>query len=140
MANTQRGTSLSPVNRGSRDIGYYDNDQETDFWGPGSFFNASPWQVMRRMQEDMDRAFGTMFVPGRSGLGGSTGQGMQTWTPTVDISQTDNEYCVEVDLPGVNKDSINVDVQDHELRIRAEMRQDNQQPVYAQQTGYGQQQ
>ena len=30
-----------------------------DFWGsPSGFFSGSPWQMMRRMQEDMDRLFG----------------------------------------------------------------------------------
>ncbi len=43
------------------------------------------------------------------------------WTPLADISETDDAYLVEVELPGVNKDQVNVDVNDHELVITGEI-------------------
>ena len=43
------------------------------------------------------------------------------WTPLADISETDDAYLVEVELPGVNKDQVNVNVNDHELVITGEI-------------------
>lgn len=94
-----------------------------------SFFGASPWQMMRRMQEDMDRVFG-QFFGGQGGFGtpARTGQetGLQQWSPNIDISQTDKEWLVEVDLPGARKEDIHTEIQEHHLIIRAEMRQESE--------------
>jgi HSP20 family protein len=103
-----------------------------------SFLGASPWQTMRRMQEDMDRIF-SQFFGGQGGLGGASIQpgtqtGMQQWAPSVDISQTDKEWCIEVDLPGVKREDITTEIQDHHLFIRAEMRQEEQTPTGQQQS------
>ena len=87
------------------------------------WFDVSPWQMMRRMQEDMDRVFG-QFLSGPSDTGSRT-----SWTPKVDVSETDREWRIEAELPGVNKDQIEVHVQNHQLVIGAEMRdQQEQQP------------
>jgi len=94
--------------------------------GGTSWFEASPWQMMRRMQEDMDRVFGQV-------LRGPSSQGnpeqRSSWAPSVDVSESDREWCIEAELPGVNKDQIEVHVQNHHLVMRAEMRdQQEQQP------------
>jgi len=87
------------------------------------WYETSPWQMMRRMQEDMDRAFGQLFS-GQGDTGNRT-----SWAPSVDVSETDREWCIEAELPGVNKDQIEVHVQNHQLVMRAEMRdQQEQQP------------
>lgn len=97
---------------------------------PGSLFGASPWQMMRRMQEDMDHLFEQLVGgSGSSGLAtsGAEGQGsMAQWSPSVDISQSDREWCIEADLPGVDKEAIDVQVRDHHLILSAEMRDDRQ--------------
>jgi HSP20 family protein len=88
-------------------------------------FSGSPWQMMRRMQEDMDHLFGRFFG-GRTDLpsvGIGSGGGTQ-WAPSMDVSSTDKEICLEADLPGVNKDDIDVTVHDHHLHLKAEMRQE----------------
>jgi len=102
--------------------------RSTDLWRPDAFFSGSPWQMMRRMQEDMERMFGDAF----SGVGaispwqgGTSGQGLQTWNPSVDVSEDQNEYTIEVDLPGVRKDDIHVEVQNGQVTLRAEMRQES---------------
>ena len=87
-------------------------------------FGGSPWQMMRRMQEDMDRAFGQFFGPSGS-IGAPQVGAMQQWAPSMDVSSTGKEICLEADLPGVNKDDIDVTVQDHHLILRAEMRQES---------------
>ena len=85
----------------------------------------------------MDRIFGQFF--GGSMLEPSDFGGMQQarrqWAPSMDISQTDREWVIEADLPGVKKDDISVEVENGYLRLRAEMRQEEQQP---QDNGQGQ--
>jgi HSP20 family protein len=43
------------------------------------------------------------------------------WTPAADLEETDDAYIVKVDLPGVHKDQIEVQVQDRQLNITGEI-------------------
>jgi HSP20 family protein len=43
------------------------------------------------------------------------------WRPLANISETDDGYQVEVELPGVNKDQLNVELNDRELVITGEV-------------------
>ena len=68
--------------------------------------------IYDRMGQLMSMAFGDLaFTPAVAA----------PWTPLADISETDDAYLVEVELPGVNKDQVNVDVNDRELVITGEI-------------------
>ena len=42
---------------------------------------------------------------------------VNSWSPPVDIQETDEEYLVKADLPGVRPEDVSVDVQGRDLRI-----------------------
>jgi HSP20 family protein len=48
------------------------------------------------------------------------------WIPLADLSETDDAYVVEVDLPGVNRDQIGIQLQDRELAITGEIPESEQ--------------
>jgi HSP20 family protein len=39
------------------------------------------------------------------------------WTAPADIEESDNEHIVEIDLPGVSREDINLEQRDSELRM-----------------------
>jgi HSP20 family protein len=43
------------------------------------------------------------------------------WVPLADLSETDDAYVVKAELPGVNKDQVNIQLQDRELVISGEI-------------------
>ena len=45
------------------------------------------------------------------------------WSPSVDISETDNEYLIRAELPAVKKEDVHITVDDHLLTISGERRQ-----------------
>ena len=96
---------------------------EDDWLSPWGFAGASPWQMMRRMQEDMDRVF-DRFLSGSFGDLGAATQALQQWSPSMDISEDAGGWRVEVDLPGVRQEDIDIQIQDRRLLLRAEMRQE----------------
>jgi HSP20 family protein len=100
---------------------------ESGLFSPSTFFGASPWQVMRRMQEDMDRLFNQLVQP----VAQEFQQLQQSWAPNVDISQDDREWLIEADLPGVSKDNIDVEVRDGHLLLRAELRHEQEEQPQA---------
>ncbi|MES2464915.1 MAG: Hsp20/alpha crystallin family protein [Armatimonadota bacterium] len=108
---------LSPF--GSADAGLFDD--------LSSFMSASPFQLLGRMQQDMDRLFSqVMGVPPVSAQrqGGSLLPTTTLFSPTVDVSETEREYRIEVDLPGFPEDAVDVRVIEGTLIVRAETQQD----------------
>ena len=43
------------------------------------------------------------------------------WVPLADLSETDEAYVIKAELPGVNKDQVNIQLQDRELIINGEV-------------------
>ena len=43
------------------------------------------------------------------------------WSPPADLTETDDAYLVHVDVPGMRKDQLNVEVSDRELVITGEI-------------------
>lgn len=77
-----------------------------------------PFTAMRRMTEEMDHLF-ARFI--RHPL--SPGNLMKTatqWIPSVEVSKKDNQLVVCVDLPGIKKDDIHIDIDDGQLIIEGE--------------------
>lgn len=81
---------------------------------PSDMFNMNPFSLMRRLSEEMDRTFS-------SGLQGRTGQGPSgAWSPAIEVSEREGNYVVCAELPGLNKDNVNVEVTDDALIIHGE--------------------
>lgn len=73
------------------------------------------------MQDEMDRVFGQFFGgPGSWGQGAASGGGLQTWSPQVDMHETEREYVVRADMPGVEPENVEVLLADDRLILRGE--------------------
>lgn len=49
---------------------------------------------------------------------------VSTWRPAVEIKQTENEYKIKVQLPGVNKDDIEVELDNDFMTITAQIEEE----------------
>jgi HSP20 family protein len=78
--------------------------------------------MFRRMQEDMDRMWGQFF--GEPGQYAGTAGGLQTWSPSVDMHETENEYLIRADIPGVEPEDLEVLHADDRLILRGETRRE----------------
>lgn len=47
-----------------------------------------------------------------------------TWRPAIELKQTDKDYKVKVQLPGVNKEDIKVDLNNDYMTITAEVKEE----------------
>jgi len=61
------------------------------------------------MKQDLDRVFERFFEPTFWPLG--TQRGMETmWEPTLDFSETEKEFIVRLEAPGMTRDDFDVDI------------------------------
>lgn len=77
--------------------------------------DANPFTFMRRVTDELDRAFGF-----RSDVPGELELYARTWSPDVEIFERDNKFCVRVDLPGLRKEDVKIEVSHDELTIEGE--------------------
>jgi HSP20 family protein len=77
----------------------------------------SPFGPMMAVRNDMHRLFHETFGQVR-GAGATEVTG--TWEPPVDIYETDDALVLQVELPGVSKDAVNVELHEHTLRLSGE--------------------
>ncbi len=77
----------------------------------------SPMGNLASFQDEMNRMFNQFF---RGGTGEEAGWGQYTWAPPVDIYETDEALILRVDLPGVPKDAVNIEIHQNTLMLRGE--------------------
>ena len=68
---------------------------------PGDLFRMTPFSLMRRMTEEMDRVFGE--------FGLSHGETKAVWSPPIEVSQRDGAYVVRAELPGVDSGDVKLE-------------------------------
>jgi HSP20 family protein len=106
----------------------------------------SPFSLMRRFSDEMDRIFGDFslgggFAPdfGRE-LGRLADLETSTWLPQVEVFERDRKLTIRADLPGLSKDDIDVNITDDGVEIRGERhqeREENDEGYYRSERSYG---
>ena len=113
---------------------------------PANLRTVTPFSLMRRFSEEMDRLFGDFNFAGglASGFGREFGRLADLegsmWLPQVETFERDGQLIVRADLPGLTKDDINVDIADDAIKIRGERRQEkeeNDEGYYLTERSYG---
>jgi HSP20 family protein len=101
--------------------------------GHGGIGRSSPFGMMRRMMEDMDRLFEDFGFGGA--LGGRSGgmlapfreSGMgSVFTPAIEVLEREGKLLVRADLPGLKKEDVRVNVDDDGLLIEGERRSEHE--------------
>jgi len=110
---SQNTPSTSPATQQQRGVarrGEYARD----------LFSLSPFSMMRRLTEEMDRAFASTF-----GLHPRFGEsGM--WSPPIEIRERNNQLEITAELPGLGKDDVKVEMTDDGLVIQGERKQESE--------------
>jgi HSP20 family protein len=93
--------AMLPARRGGQNVTILDPSREFE-------------DIYDRMGQLMNLAIGE-FGPARPGD--------VPWSPLGDVSETDDAYQIQIELPGVGKDQIDIQVQDRELVISGEIKE-----------------
>ena len=80
----------------------------------GQLDQWSPLREFEDLYQQVDRLV-------QSALGSSAGAG--PWLPAADVSETDDAYVVEIELPGVKRDDVDVELNGNELVVTVELKE-----------------
>jgi len=85
--------------------------------GLTSWFDRDPFRTLREEVDDVLSRFSTGWD-----AGGLTRERI----PSIDLSETDNEIQVKMDVPGVKPDEIDIEVRDNTLRVSGEHKEEKE--------------
>lgn len=72
-----------------------------------------PWRELRSLHERMDQLLSSTF--GRAG-----DSGRMPWSPPVSVSESNGSIHVTVELPGLEKEDIDLELDENALTVRGE--------------------
>jgi HSP20 family protein len=88
---------------------------------PGAVLSMSPFELIRRFTDELDRAFESLGIARGSGAGE-----IRMWTPSVEVFERDNNLVVRAELPGLDKDDVKVELTDDGLVIEGERKRERE--------------
>jgi HSP20 family protein len=73
------------------------------------------WDPFRELDELADRV-NSLWEAGVTG-------GLQAWAPLADVEETEDAYSVEIELPGVRREDIDIQLDDRQLTVSGEVKE-----------------
>jgi HSP20 family protein len=78
---------------------------------------------VQSLQQEMNRLFGSFFDSPSSSANGSA-----RWVPPMDLIETEQDYVLRADLPGVHEQDVQIEFEDNVLTISGERKPDSDKP------------
>jgi HSP20 family protein len=101
---------------------------------------SDPFAILRQMTSELDRAFDAWPAfrwPGFARLAESRAA---AWLPRIDVFEKDNRLVTRVDLPGMKKEDVSVEVSDGQLTLSGERKRETEEKdkdIYRSEREYG---
>ncbi|MFB6273528.1 MAG: Hsp20/alpha crystallin family protein [Salinibacter sp.] len=76
----------------------------------------TPNRTLRNLQREVDSLFDRFFDRTGSGDGSSSA----VWSPRTDLVETDEDFRLRLDVPGMTKDDITINLQNRTLTVSGE--------------------
>jgi HSP20 family protein len=82
-----------------------------------------PARELHTLQQEMNRLFGSAFDAQATGANGSSAA---RWIPAMDLVEEEDHFVLRADLPGVEEDAVNVELEDDVLTISGERKSEHE--------------
>lgn len=79
------------------------------------------------LQGEMNRLFSSFFdTPASPGNGGNGGATARRWIPPMDLVETQDDFVLKADLPGIREDDVGIELEKNVLTISGERRTEHE--------------
>jgi HSP20 family protein len=99
-----------------------------------------PFALLRQMTSEFERAFDDWRAVRWPSFGHRTTSEPVAWSPKIDVFERDNRLVTRVDLPGMKKEDVAVEVTDGHLTLSGERRRETEEKkdnLYRSEREYG---
>jgi HSP20 family protein len=81
-----------------------------------------PVRELNTLQSEMNRLFNTLFdTPAPNGT-----VGVRRWIPAMDLVETDDDFVLRADLPGLSEGDVNIELEDNVLTVSGERKSEHE--------------
>jgi HSP20 family protein len=82
-----------------------------------------PFRELSSLQTEMNRLFNTAFgdLPN-----GGAGNPARRWLPAMDLLETDEDFVLRADLPGMTESDVNIELEDNVLTVSGERKAEHE--------------
>ena len=83
------------------------------------------WEPVREitsLQSEMNRLFNTFFDTPTPGNGGTP----RRWIPAMDLVETEGDFVLKADLPGLKEEDVNIEVEENVLTVSGERKAEHE--------------
>jgi HSP20 family protein len=81
---------------------------------------------LQTIQSEMNRLFNTFFEAPAPGNGG-TSPTLRRWIPAMDLVETEQDFVLRADLPGLTENDVKIELEDNVLTISGERKAEHEQ-------------
>lgn len=85
-------------------------------------YSLTPWTTGELLRDQINRIFDHALTRQSASGEGSEEVSTRTWSPLVDVSEGSDALILEVELPGIDRNEVNITVENNSLSIRGERR------------------
>jgi len=85
------------------------------------------WEPVRELgtiQNEMNRLFNTFFES-PAGVGNGP-QALRRWIPAMDLVETNEDFVLRADLPGLSEKDVNIELEDNVLTVSGERKSEHE--------------
>jgi HSP20 family protein len=83
-----------------------------------------PFRELSTLQSEMNRLFNSVFESPSGGAG--NGGAARRWMPAMDIVETQDDFVLRADLPGMSEDDVKIEFEDGTLTISGERKAEHE--------------
>jgi HSP20 family protein len=85
---------------------------------------TDPFSLVQQLSNEMDELFESFFYGRPAVRRARQAELRNLWAPEIEVREEENQLRISVDLPGISKDNVKVDVQEGALTIQGERREE----------------
>jgi HSP20 family protein len=82
-----------------------------------------PFRELSSLQTEMNRLFNTAFGDVQPG---GAGNAARRWLPAMDLLETDQDFVLRADLPGMTESDVNIELEDNILTVSGERKTEHE--------------
>jgi HSP20 family protein len=82
-----------------------------------------PFRELSSLQTEMNRLFNTAFGDVQPG---GAGDAARRWLPAMDLLETEEDFVLRADLPGMTESDVNIELEDNVLTLSGERKAEHE--------------
>jgi HSP20 family protein len=85
-----------------------------------------PARELGTLQNEMNRLFSTFFDAPTTSPGTGASPNLRRWMPAMDLLETEHDFVLRADLPGLSENDVNIELEDNVLTLSGERKAEHE--------------